>query len=209
METKWRYGMNLRRQSLRHSPWLNLRLIPWLSLRLLVFLCLGLVCSGCVSQYKVVVDFSPSLVGYFTDYPTIEVDIAAVTDSEADEVKQAGVEKYFAPDSGIRERLLSQTCFFSREDNMSFVLPSRAPVWQSWQLKAPANIMVIASLPHDPSMTPASDPRQLLVKMKRSYVFARTLYILVEPRKVIQSTRSRSKSKKEKPETYDQWVEPR
>jgi len=146
--------MNLRRQSLRQIPWLNPRQSLWLGQRLLVFLGIGLVCSGCVSQYKVVVDFSPSLQGYFTNYPTIEVDIAAVTDSEADEVKQAGVEKYFAPDSGMRERLLSQTCFFSREENMSFVLPSRAPVWQSWRLKAPANILVIASLPHDPSMSP-------------------------------------------------------
>jgi outer membrane lipoprotein-sorting protein len=193
--------MNMRRMSLR----LSLKL----SLRLLVFLCLGLAYSGCVSQYKVVVEFSPSLQGHFTDFPTIEVDIAAVTDSEADEVKQAGIEKYFAPDSGMRERLLSQTCFFSREDNSSFVLPSRAQVWQSWLLKEPTNILVIASLPHDPSISAGSDPRQLLVKMKKSYVFARTIYILVEPRKVIQSTRSRSKSKSDKPETYDQWVEPR
>jgi hypothetical protein len=172
---------------------------------------MGFLCSGCVSQYKVVVDFSPTLQGYFAALPTSEVDIAAVTDSEADEVKQAGVEKYFAPDAGMRERLLSQTCFFSLEDSGSFVLPSRAPVWQSWFLKEPSNILVIASLPHDPSMTPESDPRQLLVKMKKSFIFARTLYVLVEPRKVIQNTRSRAraKSKQDAPEPYDQWVEPR
>jgi hypothetical protein len=182
-----------------------------LSIRFLIFLGISFVCFGCVSQYKVVVDFSPALQGEFTAFPTIEVDIAAVTDSEADEVKQAGVEQYFAPDSGMRERLLSQTCFFSREENGSFVLPSRVPVWQSWLLKEASNIIVIASLPHDPSMTPASDPRLLLVKMKKSFVFARTLYVLVEPRKVIQNTRARAKSKQNKdtPETYDQWVEPR
>jgi hypothetical protein len=183
-----------------------------MSLRLLLFLCLGFLCSGCVSQYKVVVDFSPSLQGYFTALPTIEVDIAAVTDSEAGEVKQLGVEKYFAPDAGMRERLLSQTCFFSREDSSSFVLPSRAPVWLNWKLIEPTTIMVIASLPYDPSMTPESDPRQLLVKMKKSFGFARTLYVLVEPKKVIQSTRSRSRTKskqEDKTETYDQWVEPR
>jgi hypothetical protein len=180
-----------------------------LSIRFLIFLGIGLVCSGCVSQYKVIVDFSPSLQGYFAALPTIELDIAAVTDSEADEVKQAGVEKYFAPDAGMRERLLSQTCFFSLEDSGSFVLPSRAPVWQSWLLKEPTNIMVIASLPHDPSMSPESDPRQLFVKMKKSFGFARTLYVLVEPRKVIQSTKSRANSKEDTPETYDQWIEPR
>ncbi|MDR3173949.1 MAG: hypothetical protein LBU19_06855, partial [Treponema sp.] len=169
----------------------------------------GLLWAGCVSQYKVVVDFSPELRGYFTEYPTLEVDIAAVTDGEAGEVKQAGVEKYFAPDSGFRERLQSQTCFFSREDAARFVLPSRAQIWQDWRIKEPTNILVIASLPHDSSMSPEADPRQLVVKMKNSYVFARTLYVLVEPKKVIQISRSRAESQSEDAQSYEQWVETR
>jgi hypothetical protein len=176
---------------------------------LLALVCAGFFCAGCVSQYKVVVDFSPDLRGHFTEYPTLEVDIAAVTDGEADEVKQAGVEKYFAPDSGLRERFQSQTCFFSREDAMRFVLPSRAPIWQDWRIKKPANILVIASLPHDSSMSPEADPRQLVVKMKSSYVFARTLYVLVEPKKVVQISRSRAKSQAEDTQAYEQWVEAR
>jgi hypothetical protein len=191
MENKRRYRMNLRR----------------MSLRLLVFLGLGVLCSGCVSQYKVVVEFSPALQGHFNEVPTLEVDIAAITDGEAGEVKQAGVEKYFAPDSGIRERLQSQTCFFSRESNGSFVLPSRAPVWQNWLLKDPANILVIASLPHDPSISPEADPRLLLIKMTRSYIFARTIYILVEPKKIIQISKSSSESKTDEPQVIEQWVE--
>jgi hypothetical protein len=178
-------------------------------IHLLLFLSVSLFCSGCVSQYKVVVNFSPSLREHFSEYPTLEVDIAAVTDGEADEVKQAGVEKYFAPDSGMRDRLQSQTCFFSREDNGSFVLPSRAPVWQQWRLKEPANLLVIASLPHDPSIAPGTEPRLLVVKTKTSYVFARTLYVLVEPRKITQISKSRSKSGSDTSQTSEQWVEPR
>jgi hypothetical protein len=183
--------------------------------RFLAIFCAGFLCAGCVSQYKVVVDFSPALRDYFTEYPTIEVDIAAVSDSEAGEVKQAGTEKYFAPDTGLRERLRSQTCFFSREEAARYVLPSRAQIWQEWRLKNPANILVVASLPHDPSMTSEADPRQLVVKMKKSYVFARTLYVLVEPQKVIQISRSRAKSQAEENSqaedtpAYEQWVETR
>jgi hypothetical protein len=181
------------------------------AMRIPLVLSLGLLCSGCVSQYKVVVNFSPSLRGHFSEYPTLEVDIAAVTDGEAGEVKQAGVEKYFAPDSGMRERLQSQTCFFSREDNGSFVLPSRAPVWQQWQLKEPANLLVIASLPHDPSITSGADPRLLVVKTKKSYVFARTLYVLGEPKMITQISRARSKAESDNAasSSTEQWVEPR
>ena len=170
---------------------------------------LAVLCTGCVSQYKVVVGFSTALKDHFTEIPTIEVDIAAVTDGEAAEVKQMGVEKYFDPGSGIRNRLQSQTCFFYREEQNTYVLPSRAPVWQSWQLKEPTNILVIASLPYDPSMTPQADPRYLAVKMARSYVLARTIYILVEPKKIIQVTKAASIKGESQSLSEDsgQWVE--
>lgn len=167
--------------------------------------------AGCVSQHKVVVEFSRDLREHFTEFPTIEVDIAAVTEGEASEVKQAGVEKYFAPDSGIREKLQSQTCFFSREDDVSFVLPSRAPVWRTWMEKKPTDILVIASLPHDPAITPQADPRYTLVKLKDSYVIARTIYILVEPKKVIRVSKAALKADSggESPQEAEQWVEAR
>jgi len=177
--------------------------------KIFILLSSFLICS-CVSQYKVVVDFSPTFKEYFTEIPTIEVDIAAVTDSEVDEVKQAGVEKYFAPDSGIREKLQSQTCFFYREEQNTFILPSRAPIWQSWNLKDPTTVLVIASLPHDPSMTPQADPRYVTVKMAKSYVLARTINILVEPKKVIRLAQAYSKTKTKKDKATpaaEQWVE--
>jgi len=181
---------------------------PCLRVSLLILL-FSLFCS-CVSQYKVIVDFSPDIKDYFTEIPTIEVDIAAVTDSEVEEIKQAGVEKYFAPDSGMREKLQSQTCFFYREAQNTFVLPSRAPIWQSWLLKQPTNVLVIASLPHDPSMTPQADPRYVTIKMARSYVLARTINILVEPKKVIRLARAYSKNKNNKAApAAEQWVEAR
>ena len=173
------------------------------------FLILALAFTGCVSQYKVVVDFSPILRDHFIEYPTIEVDIAAVTEAEADEVKQMGVENYFAPGSGIRSRLQSQTVFFYREELHSFLLPSRAPIWNSWLQKKPDTILVIASLPHDPSMTAQADPRYLTVPMARSYIFARSIYIWVEPKRITRVTRAATKKGDAQSTSSQQWVETR
>ena len=179
------------------------------SIQRLLLITIAVLCTGCVTPYKVVVDFSPELKEHFTELPTIEVDIAAVTDSELDEVKQMGVEQYFSPDSGIRDRLQSQTCFFYREAQNTFVLPSRAPVWQQWMLKEPGAILVIASLPHNSSVTPQADPRYLTVKMAKSLVIARTLNILVEPKKVTQLAKAASKTKNKAEPATEQWIETR
>ena len=176
-------------------------------MRMLLALIPAFILTGCVSQYKVVVDFSPELQPHFVEFPTIEVDIAALTDAEADEVKQMGVEKYFAPGSGIRQRLNVQTCFFSKEERYTYVLPSRAPVWQTWKQKKPSTLMVIASLPHDPSMSPQADPRLLTVAIAKSFIVARSVYIWVEPKRIIRVTKAAyKKGEKDSPKT-EQWIE--
>jgi len=152
----------------------------------MILFTIAVLCTSCVSQYKVTVNFSPELKEYFTEFPTIEVDIAAITDSEANELKQAGVENYFAPGSGLRERFQSRTAFFYQEEQGGFVLASRDPVWQSWLLKEPTSILVIASLPPGPSTSPEADPRYMVVKMAKSYILARNLKILVEPERIVK-----------------------
>ena len=176
-------------------------------MRIPLILALAFIFTGCVSQYKVVVDFSPVLRTHFHEYPTIEVDIAAITDAEADEIKQMGVENYFAPGSGTRQQLQTQTVFFYREELHSFVLPSRAPVWFSWKQKEPTSILVIASLPHDPSMSEQADPRYLTIPIKKSIVFARSAYIWVEPKRIIRVTRAVSKRGESETTQAAQWVE--
>jgi outer membrane lipoprotein-sorting protein len=178
-------------------------------LSLFALLVTGLFCSGCVSQYKVVVDFSPELRDHFNQFPTIEVDIAAVTDSEAAEVQKAGVEKYFSPDSGFRKQFHSQTCFFDREEQYIYVLPSRAPVWKTWLLKEPTSLLVIASLPPDSSADPQADPRYLVIKMAQSFVLARTVNIMVEPDRIVQLARTaKTKGDKDSAEA-GQYIETR
>ena len=178
-------------------------------MRIPLILILAFACTGCVSQYKVVVDFSPDLQDHFNEYPTIEVDIAAVTDDEANEVKQMGVEEYFSPGSGIRQRLQVQTCFFFREERYSYVLPARAPIWRNWKRKKPKTVLIIASLPHDPSMSAQADPRLLTVEISRSFLLARSIYVWVESQRIVRVTGKAHSKDSETATTTRQWIETR
>jgi hypothetical protein len=144
--------------------------------------------SACVSQQKVVVGVSGQLAASYAAYPSIEVDIAAVTDGELAEIKDAGVENYFAPGSGIREKIGAQTMFFSEEQTKPLTLPSRAESWKIWLQKDPSTLVVIAGLPHDPGMPPppAPDPRIITIPIKERLIFAPNVFILAEPKKIVQ-----------------------
>jgi hypothetical protein len=144
--------------------------------------------SACVSQQRVVVGVSGQLAVSYGAYPSIEVDIAAVTDGELTEIKNAGVENYFAPDSGIRERIDAQTLFFSEEQTKPLTLPTRTETWKNWLQKDPSTLVVIAGLPYDPSMPepPAPDPRIITIPIKKRFVFAPNVYVLAEPKKIVQ-----------------------
>lgn len=144
--------------------------------------------SACVSQQKVVVGVSEQMAASYAVYPSIEVDIAAVTDGDLAEIKNAGVENYFAPNSGIREKIGAQTMFFSEEQTKPLTLPSRAESWKIWLQKDPSTLVVIAGLPHDPEMAPAPapDPRIIAIPLKKRLIFAPNVYILAEPKKIVQ-----------------------
>jgi hypothetical protein len=136
----------------------------------------------------VVVGVSGQMPVNYSVYPSIEVDIAAVTDEELAEIKDAGVENYFAPNSGIREKLNPQTMFFSEEQTKPLTLPSRTEIWKIWLQKDPSTLVIIAGLPRDPDMPqpPAPDPRILAVPLKKRLIFAPNVYILAEPKKIVQ-----------------------
>jgi hypothetical protein len=144
--------------------------------------------SACVSQQKVVVGVSGQMAASYAAYPSIEVDIAAVTDGELAEIKDGGVENYFAPNSGIREKIGAQTMFFSEEQTKPLTFPSRSEIWKIWLQKDPTTLVVIAGLPYDPGMPqpPAPDPRIITVPIKKRLIFAPSVYILTEPKKIVQ-----------------------
>jgi hypothetical protein len=148
----------------------------------------GLHLSACVSQQSVVVGISRDLTANYALYPSIEVDVLAVSDEDLDSIKNAGVETYFAPNSGFREKMAPQTFFFSEEQTKPQSLASRSERWKQWLDKDPSTLVIIAGLPHDPEMPapPAPDPRILTFPIKKRFVFTPKVYVLVEPKKIVQ-----------------------
>jgi hypothetical protein len=138
---------------------------------------------GCASQRRVVVGLSPDLEEYYAIYPSIEFDAVAVTADEAAQIKSDGVDKYFAPGSLLRKRLDPFTVYFSQERTQPATLPFRSDYWDRWLKKKPVTLILIADLPHSPDM-PEEDPRILSIDLKKNGIFARPVYVEIEPEKI-------------------------
>jgi hypothetical protein len=157
------------------------------SLHLIRLLWVGMILfcalSGCASQRRVVVGLSPDLEDHYAMYPSIEFDIVAVTGEEADQIKKDGVDKSFAPGSPLRKRLDPFTVYFSQERTEPETLPVKSNFWDRWLKKKPVTLMLLADLPHSPDM-PEDDPRILSVDLTKDNVFARPVYVEIEPEKI-------------------------
>jgi hypothetical protein len=151
----------------------------------LFVLMLPVLLASCVSQYKITASVSAEVRDYYTAYPSIEVDIAAVTDDEVSELKNMKVEDYFAPNSSIRVRLEPKTFYFTEEYRNVITLDSRDKIWQKWLQKKPKVIVVIVSLPPDLSAGEGTqDPRLFFLPMKKGFIAARRLRVEIEPKKI-------------------------
>jgi hypothetical protein len=148
------------------------------------FLTVLLSLSSCASRAGVVVGFSAEMEEYYDIYPSIELDIAAVTDAEVNSIKSEGVGNYFSPGSSIRTNLAPFTIFFSEEHTAPVVLWFHDEVWKIWRKKDPANLAIMVSLPQD-SSAPPSDPRILIIPIKKRYL-SPVFYVEVYPKMVNQ-----------------------
>jgi hypothetical protein len=156
--------------------------------------------SACVSSYKVVVTVSPEVKTFYNGWPSLEVDVAAVSDADASALEKIKNEDYFAPNSALRAKIEPKTFYFTEEDTARAKLGSRDDLWKDWLKNKATTLFVIASLPSTGSGDTSAqgqnadpDPRSLFVKMKRSYIIARTIRVEVEPQKI-----SREKKEKKK-----------
>jgi hypothetical protein len=143
--------------------------------------------AGCVSQYNVITGMS-ELLDDRGVYPSIEVDIAALTDKEVDEVKSLGVEGYFSPENTMRRRIEPFTVFFSNEGTMPVTLLFDDIPWKTWMRKKPATLFIIASLPpaDEDEAGGGADGRMLFIHMKRTVLGVQTKYIRIEPDKIVE-----------------------
>ena len=80
---------------------------------------------------------SPQLKEYYSIYPSVEVDIAAVTTDEADEIRAQSVENYFAVGNPVRKGLAPHTLSFSSEQTEPRTMKRNAAEWDVWREKKP------------------------------------------------------------------------
>lgn len=144
-------------------------------------------CAGCYSRPTVTAGLSPQLKEYYAIYPSIEMDIAAVTADEADEIREQSVENYFAVGNPVRKGLMPHTLTFSSEQTEPQTMKRSAGEWETWLEKKPEKLAVVANLPRKTEKTPAQkDSRIVIVDLKTAFLWPDTLYFEVKPGSVIQ-----------------------
>ncbi|GHV42086.1 hypothetical protein AGMMS49546_19590 [Spirochaetia bacterium] len=141
--------------------------------------------SSCYKHYLITIGISRTLVDYYNIYPSIEVDITAVPASMADEIKTAGVESYFAPDSPLRAEAAPYTVRFSEEITAPVTLSYRQLGWQKWVKKKPDKLVLIVNLPYSADMKSA-DGRILAIDIKERVIQWEDIYFEIGPKQIAE-----------------------
>jgi hypothetical protein len=115
------------------------------------------------------------------------VDIAAVPASLADEIKTAGVEAYFAPDSALRAQVVPHTVRFSEEITAPVTLGYRDMDWKIWVRKKPEKLVIIVNLPYSEDMK-AADKRMLTLDIKERFIQWEDVYFEISPKQIAEVT---------------------
>ena len=103
--------------------------------------------SGCATRMTVQAGLSENIKEYYSIYPSVEIDIAAVTGEEAEELKKTTADSYFSVGSSKRESLSPYTLTFSAEQTVPQTMKYNVPQWDKWLEKEPEKIVVIANMP--------------------------------------------------------------
>lgn len=159
----------------------------WTALGFALIAAMALSFSSCYKHYRITIGLSRTIADYYSIYPSIEVDIAAVPASLADEIKTAGVEGYFAPDSALRAQAVPHTLRFSEEITAPVTLTYRDMNWQSWVRKKPEKLVIIVNLPYSEDMK-AADKRMLSLDIKERFIQWEDIYFEISPRQIGEVT---------------------
>jgi len=143
--------------------------------------------SGCATRMTVVAGLAENIKEYYSIYPSIEIDIAAVTAEEADELKKTKVDNYFSIGSSKRESLSPYTFMFSAEQTAPLTMKYNVPQWDKWLEKEPEKIAVIANMPRKADEgEKGKDPRVLILDMSSGFMHHKTLYVEAKPGSVVR-----------------------
>ncbi|GHV82883.1 hypothetical protein AGMMS50212_02230 [Spirochaetia bacterium] len=141
--------------------------------------------ASCYKHYRITVGISRELLDYYGIYPSIEVDITAVTSGMADEIKTTGVESYFATGSALRKSAAPYTLRFSEEITAPITLNYRQLGWKKWVKRKPDKIVLLVNLPYSADMK-SGDGRILTIDVKEQFTQWENIYFQVEPKRITE-----------------------
>ena len=143
--------------------------------------------SGCATRMTVQAGLSENIKEYYSIYPSVEIDVAAVTAEEADELKKANVDSYFSVGNAMRESLSPYTFAFSAEQTAPQTMKYNVPQWDKWLEKEPEKIAVIANMPRKADeKEKGKDPRILILDMSSGFMHHKDLYVEAKPGSIVR-----------------------
>ncbi len=156
-------------------------------IRFIALLTAAAACSGCYTRSTVVAGLSPRLKEYYSIYPSVELDIAAVTRSEAEDIRAQSAEDYFAADNPVRKGVAPYTLTFSSEKTEPQTMKRGVDAWDGWLEKKPEKLAVVANLPRgSEKIGGRKDPRVLILDLDSAFLWPDTLYFEIVPGGVAQ-----------------------
>lgn len=148
---------------------------------------LAVLSSACSTRMTVQAGLSESLKEYYSIYPSVEIDIAAVTEEEAEDLKTANADAYFAVDSSMRESLSPYTLMFSSEQTAPGTMKYNVGLWDKWLEKDPKKIVVIANIPRKTEeKEKGKDPRILILDMESGFLNHKKIYVEAKPGSLVR-----------------------
>lgn len=156
-------------------------------IRLMILFAVSAACSGCCTRASVTAGLSPKLKDYYSIYPSVEVDIAALSAAEADEIRALGVEDYFAVGNETRKNAMPYTLSFSSEETEPQTMKRGADAWDAWMEKNPEKIVVVANLPRGTGKKSLkTDPRIQVLDLKSRFLIPRHFYFEIMPGRIVE-----------------------
>lgn len=147
------------------------RIAPTAMLLCILVIAMG-ASVGCSSrsmyQGNINVSMSEQMKGDSWAYPSYEVDLVAVSDTDKDRWQNYPVEQYFEPGNTFRANAQKYTMKFSNDDAKPKVLDKDNDIWGEWKQRDAYTLFVIANLPGVWAAKPGKeDPRRLVLPLTK------------------------------------------
>ena len=143
--------------------------------------------SGCATRTTVMAGLSENIKDYYSIYPSVEIDVVAVTAEEAEDLKKINADNYFSVGNAMRESLSPYTFMFSAEQTAPLTMKYNVPQWDKWLEKDPEKIAVLANMPRKADENAkGKDPRVLILDISTGFMHHKTVYVEANPGSVVR-----------------------